>query len=585
MAFNSGSDSAVASTPEGGDSLSHNAAINISQSDSRRPSARASVTGEGSGRGEIASRPCSYAHNRKSALLVEVPRGIAAGKDTAVRTIMPTRTASHVTYLYPYARGVAKQVQKTRQISVSGTAVAQHKNQTANRTVLNNEVYGIAMKANISNLTENIEMFITQKDPVSKPSCYSWDGNVCPAPIVTVIVSVGGYEAVILNTTSEKITRMCWITDPYIHYIVNIGYYAVVFVFTTGIFILIVRNIKATEDKRKTFRKQLMMVLSLFLLFGLTWSVAFFSYGPMLIPSYYIFTVLNSFQAIKACQAQGGIMSISVRIGEEESRYRYVLYLNESERICVTCDDGRSTSITSLSHTISYNPTTSFTSHTTFEKPISTVKPPEITYNLTDEQNNEVGYTEPSKASEKLTKIKSLVEGMEKNDTTNAALIMGDVIGVLLRQPMDKPTKDINICYSSRQNMINLVESSQKTELPWCVKIPSEALNKSRLENKGSAYVGVLRFVNMGNKNETEMHTVLNNDSYGITMGAEISHLTNNIDIFIKKDNTVDNHASCVSWDEKGELNWTTFGCETKIEDNIIRNPASTLFFIEIKQT
>ncbi|KTF71209.1 hypothetical protein cypCar_00049476, partial [Cyprinus carpio] len=52
-----------------------------------------------------------------------------------------------------------------------------NKNQTANRTVLNNEVYGIAMKANISNLTENIEMFITQKDPVSKPSCYSWDGN------------------------------------------------------------------------------------------------------------------------------------------------------------------------------------------------------------------------------------------------------------------------------------------------------------------------------------------------------------------------------------------------------------------------
>ncbi|XP_016414722.1 adhesion G-protein coupled receptor G2-like [Sinocyclocheilus rhinocerous] len=127
-------------------------------------------------------------------------------------------------------------------------------------------------------------------------------GWVCPAPIVLVIVSVGGYEAVILNTTSEKITRMCWITNPYIHYIVNIGYYALVFVFTTGVFIMIVtkvvqaRNIRSTDDKRKTFRKQLMMVLSLFLLFGLTWSVAFFSYGPMLIPSYYIFTVLNSLQ-------------------------------------------------------------------------------------------------------------------------------------------------------------------------------------------------------------------------------------------------------------------------------------------------
>ncbi len=34
---------------------------------------------------------CSF---RKSALLVEVPRGIAADRDTAVRTVMPTRTAS-----------------------------------------------------------------------------------------------------------------------------------------------------------------------------------------------------------------------------------------------------------------------------------------------------------------------------------------------------------------------------------------------------------------------------------------------------------------------------------------------------------
>ncbi|XP_052386254.1 adhesion G-protein coupled receptor G2-like [Carassius gibelio] len=127
-------------------------------------------------------------------------------------------------------------------------------------------------------------------------------GWVFPAPIVIAIASLGEYKKVIIKSTSEKISQMCWITNSYIHYIVNIGYYALVFIFTTGIFIMIVtkvvqaRNIKAVDGKRKTFRKQLMMVLSLFLLFGLTWSVAFFSYGPMLVPSYYIFTVLNSFQ-------------------------------------------------------------------------------------------------------------------------------------------------------------------------------------------------------------------------------------------------------------------------------------------------
>ncbi|XP_050959083.1 adhesion G-protein coupled receptor G2-like [Labeo rohita] len=339
-----------------------------------------------------------------------------------------------------------------------------NKNQTNNQTVLNNAVYGITMRANISNLTDNIEMIFTQNDKVSEASCVSWDGKgelewttvgceteinnntikcscshltffavlmslpdadvtapyletltlissigcgisifflsialfmhfllrkaksnqatkilmnmfvslcllnaaflsnesvantqdntacvfialvlhysmlasftwffiqalhmylwlirqnvtitnymrkitvlgwVCPAPIVAVIASVGGYKAVILNAASGKITRMCWITNAYIHYIVNIGYYTLVFIFTTGIFIMIVtkvvqaRIIRATDGKRKTFRKQLMMVLSLFLLFGLTWSVMFFSYGAMIIPSYYIFTVLNSFQ-------------------------------------------------------------------------------------------------------------------------------------------------------------------------------------------------------------------------------------------------------------------------------------------------
>ncbi|KAF4101829.1 hypothetical protein G5714_016629 [Onychostoma macrolepis] len=129
-------------------------------------------------------------------------------------------------------------------------------------------------------------------------------GWAFPAPIVIAIASVGEYKTVIIKQRLKKFheCKLCWITNRYIHYTVNIGYYALVFIFTTGIFIMIVtkvvqtRNTKATDGKRKTFRKQLMMVLSLFLLFGLTWSVAFFSYGPMRIPSYYIFTVLNSFQ-------------------------------------------------------------------------------------------------------------------------------------------------------------------------------------------------------------------------------------------------------------------------------------------------
>ncbi|XDV43809.1 hypothetical protein PO909_012213 [Leuciscus waleckii] len=143
-----------------------------------------------------------------------------------------------------------------------------------------------------------IRQNVTITNYMRKITVFGW---TFPAPIVVAVVSIGGYKTITISATSGK-TQMCWITDPLIHYIVNIGYYALVFIFTTGIFIMIVtkivqtRHIRAPDGKRKTFRKQLMMVLSLFLLFGLTWAVAFFSYGEMLIPSYYIFTVLNSFQ-------------------------------------------------------------------------------------------------------------------------------------------------------------------------------------------------------------------------------------------------------------------------------------------------
>ncbi|KAK9960285.1 hypothetical protein ABG768_010358 [Culter alburnus] len=177
-----------------------------------------------------------------------------------------------------------------------------------------------------------------------------------------------------------------------------------------------------------------------------------------------------------------------------------------------------------------------------------------------------------------MEKMDSLVEKLEKSNISNAAIVMGDIIGVLQRQAKNTESKDIKICYSSNQNMINVVDKNLNADFPWSVNVPSEAFDKSRLENNGTAFVGVLRFLNMGNKNDI----VLNNEVYGITMGANISNLTNKIEMIIQHSVPV-GEASCSSWDGKGNLTWTTSGCKTeKINNNTIKCSCSHLTFFAV---
>lgn len=50
------------------------------------------------------------------------------------------------------------------------------------------------------------------------------------------------------------------------------------------------------------------------------------------------------------------------------------------------------------------------------------------------------------------------MEEMEKSNKSNAAIVMGDVIGLLHVQAKNIETKDINICYSSNHAMVNLIK-------------------------------------------------------------------------------------------------------------------------------
>ncbi|XP_048852726.1 adhesion G-protein coupled receptor G2-like isoform X2 [Brienomyrus brachyistius] len=127
-------------------------------------------------------------------------------------------------------------------------------------------------------------------------------GWALPAVVVIILLCLGKYGQQTTNFGQSSNVTMCWITDILVHYIVNIGYYALVFLFTFTIFIIIVRRLvyfmgkTAGTSKAGTGRADILTVMGLCCLLGVTWGFAFLSYGPLTIPALYIFTILNSFQ-------------------------------------------------------------------------------------------------------------------------------------------------------------------------------------------------------------------------------------------------------------------------------------------------
>ncbi|MED6239851.1 hypothetical protein ATANTOWER_012140 [Ataeniobius toweri] len=127
-------------------------------------------------------------------------------------------------------------------------------------------------------------------------------GWVIPAAVVVGLLASNKYDNIEVSDDNGTSVPMCWIPDPIIHTGVNIGYYSIVFIFTLTIFIVTAVQIthfaskQAKTQENSSTKKRVFSLLGLFCLLGITWGFAFLSHGPLLLPSYYIFTILNSFQ-------------------------------------------------------------------------------------------------------------------------------------------------------------------------------------------------------------------------------------------------------------------------------------------------
>ncbi|XP_043074812.1 adhesion G-protein coupled receptor G5 [Puntigrus tetrazona] len=145
---------------------------------------------------------------------------------------------------------------------------------------------------------------VTIKHYILKISVVGW---APPALVVSVIYALHRYGEQTITTGTSNVT-MCWILDSDVHYYVNIGYYSFIFIFTFSTFIVVLRWLSMLKMSRlntvtvvkhsRTATSDITSVLGLCCMLGLTWSFAFFGYGALRLPSYYIFTILNSLQGL-----------------------------------------------------------------------------------------------------------------------------------------------------------------------------------------------------------------------------------------------------------------------------------------------
>ncbi|XP_041417184.1 adhesion G-protein coupled receptor G1-like isoform X3 [Xenopus laevis] len=126
-----------------------------------------------------------------------------------------------------------------------------------------------------------------------------------PALIVLVIFLVDfeyyGLYSINVDRPSSCNSRasICWLTEPIIHKVVNLGYFGIVFLFNCGMLtVMVVRVLHLMPHNRREQTQYCVTLLGLIFMLGLPWGIAFFSFGAVYLPVQYLFSILNSLQGL-----------------------------------------------------------------------------------------------------------------------------------------------------------------------------------------------------------------------------------------------------------------------------------------------
>ncbi|XP_043914446.1 adhesion G-protein coupled receptor G6 isoform X2 [Protopterus annectens] len=99
-----------------------------------------------------------------------------------------------------------------------------------------------------------------------------------------------------------RASEFCWILNRTVFYVTCVGYFCVVFLMNIAMFIVVMLQICGRNGKRchqsatEEIMRNLRSSVSLTFLLGMTWGFAFFAWGPLTVPFFYLFTICNSLQ-------------------------------------------------------------------------------------------------------------------------------------------------------------------------------------------------------------------------------------------------------------------------------------------------
>ncbi|XP_032892358.1 adhesion G-protein coupled receptor G2-like [Amblyraja radiata] len=123
-----------------------------------------------------------------------------------------------------------------------------------------------------------------------------------PAVVVFVCVGVnpdnyGTFEIHTLDTNSS--VSMCWIKNNTIHYVTNCGFFGLIWLMNIAMMITVCTKLTQmrndTHSGSRPVCKDMWAILGLSVLLGMTWGLAFFSFGEQKVQMY-LFCILNSLQ-------------------------------------------------------------------------------------------------------------------------------------------------------------------------------------------------------------------------------------------------------------------------------------------------